>query len=28
LPFRYAIWHSWVALGGMLMFAGIWLALF
>lgn len=28
LPFRYAIWHSWVTLGGMLMFAGIWLALF
>ncbi len=28
LPFRYAIWHSWVSVGGMLMFAGIWLALF
>lgn len=28
LPFRYAIWHSWVTLGGALMFAGIWLALF
>jgi hemolysin III len=28
LPFRYAIWHGWVTLGGMLMFAGIWLALF
>ena len=28
LPFRYAIWHSWVTVGGMLMFAGIWLALF
>lgn len=28
LPFRYAIWHLWVTLGGMLMFAGIWLALF
>jgi hemolysin III len=27
LPYRYAIWHSWVNLGGMLMFAGIWLAL-
>lgn len=26
LPYRYAIWHSWVALGGMLMFFGIWLA--
>lgn len=28
LPYRYAIWHSWVSVGGMLMFAGIWLALF
>ncbi len=28
LPFRYAIWHSWITIGGMLMFAGIWLALF
>lgn len=28
LPFRYAIWHAWVSVGGMLMFAGIWLALF
>ncbi|MEP5153975.1 hemolysin III family protein [Planktotalea sp.] len=28
LPFRYAIWHTWVSVGGMLMFAGIWLALF
>ncbi|MEN8892271.1 PAQR family membrane homeostasis protein TrhA [Planktotalea arctica] len=28
LPFRYAIWHSWVSLGGMFMYAGIWLALF
>lgn len=27
LPFRYAIWHSWVMAGGMFMFAGIWLAL-
>ena len=27
LPFRYSIWHSWVSIGGMLMFAGIWLAL-
>ena len=28
LPFRYSIWHTWVAFGGMFMFAGIWLALF
>ncbi|GEM_PF-267975 len=28
LPFRYAIWHSWVTIGGMFMFTGIWLALF
>lgn len=28
LPFRYAIWHSWVNLGGILMFVGIWMALF
>jgi hemolysin III len=28
LPFRYAIWHAWVVLGGALMFAGIWLAIF
>ncbi|NOE33978.1 MULTISPECIES: hemolysin III family protein [unclassified Ruegeria] len=28
LPFRYAIWHVWVNLGGVLMFVGIWLALF
>ncbi|UWR12341.1 PAQR family membrane homeostasis protein TrhA [Sulfitobacter mediterraneus] len=27
LPFRYAIWHAWVNLGGILMFVGIWVAL-
>ncbi len=28
LPFRYAIWHILVNIGGILMFAGIWIALF
>ncbi len=28
MPFRYAIWHSCVNIGGIFMFAGIWLALF
>ncbi|WP_281954785.1 PAQR family membrane homeostasis protein TrhA [Pseudophaeobacter arcticus] len=28
LPFRYAIWHMWVNIGGILMFTGIWIALF
>lgn len=28
MPYRYAIWHMWVSLGGMFMFAGIWIALF
>ncbi|MEP1767723.1 MAG: hemolysin III family protein [Sulfitobacter sp.] len=28
MPFRYAIWHVFVNLGGVAMFAGIWLALF
>lgn len=28
MPFRYAVWHVWVNLGGVLMFAGIWIALF
>ena len=28
MPFRYAIWHAWVNLGGIAMFAGVWLALF
>lgn len=27
LPYRYAIWHAWVNIGGLLMFAGVWLAL-
>jgi hemolysin III len=27
MPYRYAIWHAWVNLGGIAMFAGIWLAL-
>ena len=28
LPFRYTIWHTWVNFGGILIFAGIWLAVF
>jgi len=28
MPFRYAIWHFWVNLGGIAMFTGVWLALF
>lgn len=28
LPYRYAIWHIWVNIGGILMFAGVWIALF
>lgn len=28
MPYRYAIWHTWVNIGGIWMFAGIWLALF
>ncbi|WP_085822686.1 PAQR family membrane homeostasis protein TrhA [Ruegeria meonggei] len=28
MPFRYAIWHSFVNFGGIFMFAGIWIALF
>lgn len=28
MPFRYAIWHLWVTIGGISMFAGIWMALF
>lgn len=28
MPYRYSIWHTWVSLGGMAMFAGVWLALF
>ena len=27
MPYRYAVWHSWVNIGGILMFAGVWLAL-
>lgn len=28
MPFRYATWHLWVNFGGILMFAGIWIASF
>ncbi len=28
LPFRYAIWHLWVNFGGVMMFTGVWFALF
>ena len=28
MPYRYAVWHIWVTLGAMFMFAGIWIALF
>ncbi len=28
MPYRYAIWHTWVNLGAVLMFVGVWLALF
>ncbi|MEE3071171.1 MAG: hemolysin III family protein [Pseudomonadota bacterium] len=27
MPFRYAIWHTWVNIGGALMFAAVWIAL-
>ncbi len=27
MPYRYSIWHSWVNIGGALMFAGVWIAL-
>ena len=27
MPYRYAIWHGWVNLGGIMMFAGLWIAL-
>ena len=27
MPYRYAVWHTWVSIGGALMFAGIWVAL-
>lgn len=28
MPYRYSIWHVWVNFGGILMFTGIWLAVF
>lgn len=28
MPFRYAAWHTWVSFGAILMFAGVWMALF
>lgn len=28
MPYRYAIWHTFVNLGGVAMFIGIWLAVF
>lgn len=28
MPFRYSIWHLCVNIGGVMMFAGIWVALF
>lgn len=28
MRFRYAVWHVWVNIGGILMFASIWIALF
>jgi len=28
MPYRYAIWHSCVNLGGIMMFVGIWIAVF
>lgn len=28
LPYRYAIWHIWVNIGGIFMFTGIWMSLF
>ena len=27
MPYRYAIWHMWVNIGGIFMFAGVWLAI-
>jgi len=27
MPYRYAVWHIWVNIGGIAMFAGIWIAL-
>lgn len=28
MPYRYSIWHVWVNLGGVMMFIGVWFALF
>jgi len=28
MPYRYAIWHIWVNFGGVMMFSGVWFALF
>lgn len=28
MPFRYAIWHTCVTIGGAVMFAGVWMAVF
>lgn len=28
MPYRYAIWHTWVNLGGLAMFVGVWLTVF
>lgn len=28
MPYRYAVWHSWVNFGGIAMFTAIWIALF
>jgi len=28
LPYRYAIWHMWVNIGAIMMFFGVWSALF
>lgn len=28
LPYRYALWHIWVNIGGIFMFTGIWISLF
>jgi hemolysin III len=28
MPYRYAVWHIWVSFGGILMYAGVWMAMF
>lgn len=28
MPFRYSVWHSWVTIGAICMYAGIWIGLF